>query len=48
MLEINVSAYDDRFYLDEGEASETFPLTFYRINMEMIFHICIKRQKKNL
>ena len=28
MLEINVSAYDDRFYLDEEEASETFPLTF--------------------
>lgn len=28
MLEINVSAYDDRFYLDEEEAAETFPLTF--------------------
>lgn len=28
MLEVNVSAYDDRFYLDEEEASETFPLTF--------------------
>ena len=28
MQEINVSAYDDRFYLDEEEAAETFPLTF--------------------
>lgn len=28
ILEINVSAYDDRFYLDEEEAAETFPLTF--------------------
>lgn len=28
MLEIKVCAFDDRFYLDEEEAVETFPLTF--------------------
>ena len=34
MLEINVSAYDDRFYLDEEETAEAFPLTFLQEQYE--------------
>lgn len=48
ILEINVSAYDDRFILMRKKQPKPFRLLFYRISMEMIFHIYIKRQKKNL